>query len=131
LIDYYNERRVGVVFSFDIKFPYDENKNVLAVRSVLTATDADDKQDITCTGKVSLSYTDPSTTPNLGRYLETSTELVPSGAAGAEELLEGLFDMDIKMIIPTNESSAPPLTTAAAIVGFGSVLSTVAVILMM
>merc|ERR1719491_280199 len=66
------------------------------------------------------------------RDLQTSTEVaVPSGAAagGVEELLEGLFELNIEMDIPNNESSAKPLpfsmTTTVAVIGFGSILSVV------
>jgi len=114
---------------------------VLALRSVITAEDVllalaletdgnDGKVQFTCTGKVSLSYTAPIRGRAL-RDLQTSTEVaVPSGAGGgAEELLEGLFELKIEMDIPSNESSAKPLpssmTTTVAVIGFGSILSVV------
>jgi len=109
--------------------------NKLAIRTALTAQDAlDGKARITCTGKVSLSYTAPSTTavPAL-RGLQPITGLVPStgGAAEAEELLEGRFEVTIEMDTPSNnESSSAPFpssmtTTVAVIIGFGSILSVV------
>lgn len=81
--------------------------------------------DVTCTGRVSLSYTAPG---RALRDLQTSTEVaVPSGAGaggGAEELLEGLFELNIEMDIPSNESSAPlpsSMTTTVAVIAFGSI----------
>ena len=118
----------GVVDSLtNIDTEYKNEK--LAVRSVLTANDANGKVSVTCRGKVTLSY--PAPTAGTLRYLKPSTELVTSEAAGKESL-EGLFEMNIKMDIPGIESSAPPLTTrTTTIIGFGSVLSFVGVFLLM
>jgi len=97
--------------------------NKLAIRSVLTAKDdIDGKARITCTGKVSLSYTAPTTVRAL-------RGLTPAGGAETDELLEGLFEVTIEMNTPSNESSSAPLpssmTTTVAIIGFGSILSVV------
>merc|ERR1712194_275102 len=113
--------------------------NRRAMKSVImTGYVVNGETSLSCTGKVSLTYTADDTDPVRGRALrdlQTSTEVaVPSGAgagagAGAEELLEGLFELNIEMDIPSNESSATPLpssiTTTVAVIAFGSILSVV------
>jgi len=77
------------------------------------------------------SITTGTSTLQALRNLQPSTEVaVPSGAGGgAEELLEGLFELNIGMDIPSNESSAPlpsSMTTATvAVIAVGSILSVV------
>merc|ERR1712194_418097 len=74
------------------------------------------------------SITTGTSTLRALRDLQTSTEVaVPSGAGGggAEELLEGLFELNIEMDIPSNESSAPlssSMTTTVVVIAFGSIL---------
>merc|ERR1712194_982492 len=73
------------------------------------------------------SITTGTSTLRALRDLQTSTEVaVPSGAGGgAEELLEGLFELNIEMDIPSNESSAPlssSMTTTVVVIALGSIL---------
>jgi len=114
---------VDALTAIDLEYKNDK----LAARSVLTAMDAiDGTASITCTGKVSFSYTATDDKRAL-RDLQTSTGLVPSGGVEADELLEGLFEVNIEMDTPSNESSSAPLpssmTTTVAVIGVGSILS--------
>jgi len=72
------------------------------------------------------SITTGTSTVQALRDLQPITGLDPSGAGGgAEELLEGLFELNIEMDIPSNESSAPlssSMTTTVAVTAFGSIL---------
>merc|ERR1711935_310772 len=72
------------------------------------------------------SITTGTSTLQALRHLQPITGLDPSGAGGgAEELLEGLFELNIEMDIPSNESSAPlssSMTTTVAVIALGSIL---------
>jgi len=96
--------------------PLPLKNNQRAIRSVITTGYAvDGNTNLQCTGRVSLSYT----APIRGRALQN---LQPSTG------LEGLFEMNIEMDIPSNESSASlpsSMTTTVAVIGFGSILSVV------
>merc|ERR1712194_679495 len=107
--------------------------NRRAMKSVImTGYAVNGETSFSCTGKGSLTYTADDTDPIRGRALrdlQTSTEVaVPSGAGGGAELLEGLFELNIEMDIPSNESSAPlssSMTTTVAVIALGSILSVV------
>mmetsp|Transcript_45951 Transcript_45951/g.51238 ORF Transcript_45951/g.51238 Transcript_45951/m.51238 type:complete len:747 (+) Transcript_45951:15-2255(+) len=119
------------------------NKNdKRAVQSVLTP-DFANGESVDCEGTVSLSFTPvtPSTdtvpTPGVTRYLAPSIQLATFSGAEAEEESLGLFKMNVKMNVPVQmnspsiESSASlPLAPSVAIIGFGSVLSFVVLLLM-
>jgi len=108
----------------------DDDTSVVAPFHTITTVNKADDGPVALQQTVGGSITTGTSTLQALRDLQPITGLDPSGAGGggAEELLEGLFELNIEMDIPSNESSAPlssSMTTTVVVIAFGSILSVV------
>merc|ERR1712194_719127 len=125
-----NNRRLGGNNNNDNRRHLQEGDTTVAAFDVAATLNKADDGPVALQQTPGGSITTGTSTLRASRDLQTSTEVaVPSGAGGgAEELLEGLFELNIEMDIPSNESSAPlssSMTTTVVVIAFGSILSVV------
>merc|ERR1712194_465433 len=104
----------------------DDDTSVVAPFHTITTVNKADDGPVALQQTTGGSITTGTSTLQALRDLQPITGLDPSGAGGgAEELLEGLFELNIEMDIPSNESSAPfssSMTTTVVVIAFGSIL---------
>merc|ERR1712194_684315 len=98
----------------------DDDTSVVAPFHTITTVNKADDGPVALQQTTGGSITTGTSTLQALRDLQPITGLDPSGAGGgAEELLEGLFELNIEMDIPSNESSAPlssSKTTTVAVI---------------